>query len=232
MSPLFDCRDEAQLLSGMRQARQAIARGELVVLPTDTVYGVAADAFTPAAVQRLLDAKGRSRQSPPPVLVPGLTTLEALVETVPPAVRDLVEALWPGGLTIVLPAQPSLAWDLGETRGTVAVRMPAHRLALALLEETGPLAVSSANLTGQAAALTAAAARDMLGDSVSAYLDDGPPETGLASTIIDATSLVTGDEPVVRVLRHGAVSRESLREVLGDLLEPDPPEHAPQEPAE
>lgn len=115
MSPLFDCRDEAQLLSGMRQARQAIARGELVVLPTDTVYGVAADAFTPAAVQRLLDAKGRSRQSPPPVLVPGLTTLEALVETVPPAVRDLVEALWPGGLTIVLPAQPSLAWDLGET---------------------------------------------------------------------------------------------------------------------
>ena len=232
MSPLFDCRDEAQLLSGMRQARQAIARGELVVLPTDTVYGVAADAFAPAAVQRLLDAKGRGRQHPPPVLVPGVTTLEALVESVPPAVRELVEALWPGGLTIVLPAQPSLAWDLGETRGTVAVRMPAHRFALALLEETGPLAVSSANLTGRAAALTADAARDMLGDSVAVYLDDGPPETGLASTIIDATSLVTEDEPVVRVLRHGAVSRQSLREVLGDLLEPDPPEEAPQEPAE
>jgi tRNA threonylcarbamoyl adenosine modification protein (Sua5/YciO/YrdC/YwlC family) len=229
MSPLFDCRDDAQLLSGMRQARQAVARGELVVLPTDTVYGVAADAFSPSAVQRLLDAKGRGRQSPPPVLVPGVTTLEALVETVPPTVRALIDSFWPGGLTIVLPAQPSLAWDLGETRGTVAVRMPAHRFALALLEETGPLAVSSANLTGQAAALTADAARDMLGDAVAVYLDDGPPETGLASTIVDVTSLVTEDEPMVRVLRDGAVSRDRLREVLGDLLEPDPPEHAPQE---
>jgi len=221
MSPLYDCGDESQLLSGMRAARQAIARGELVVMPTDTVYGVAADAFSPAAVQRLLDAKGRGRQSPPPVLVAGVTTLEALVETVPQPVRDLVEQLWPGGLTIVLPMQPSLVWDLGETRGTVAVRMPAHRLALALLEETGPLAVSSANRTGEPAAITASDAEDMLGDSVAVYLEDGPSDTGIASTIIDATSLVTGDEPMVRVLRDGAVTREQLRAILGDLLEPD-----------
>lgn len=221
MSPLYDCGDEAQLLTGMRTARQAIARGELVVMPTDTVYGVAADAFSPAAVQRLLDAKGRGRQSPPPVLVPGVTTLEALVESVPQAVRDLVEEFWPGGLTIVLPMQPSLVWDLGETRGTVAVRMPAHRLALALLEETGPLAVSSANKTGQPAAITATDAEAMLGDSVAVYLDDGISDTGVASTIIDATSLVTGVDPVVRVLRDGAVSRERLRAVIGDLLEPD-----------
>jgi tRNA threonylcarbamoyl adenosine modification protein (Sua5/YciO/YrdC/YwlC family) len=221
MSPLYDCGDEAQLLSAMRTARQAIARGELVVMPTDTVYGVAADAFSPAAVQRLLDAKGRGRQSPPPVLVPGVTTLEALVESVPQAVRDLVEEFWPGGLTIVLPVQPSLVWDLGETRGTVAVRMPAHRLALALLEETGPLAVSSANKTGQPAAISATDAEGMLGDSVAVYLDDGISETGVASTIIDATSLVTGIDPVVRVLRDGAVTRERLRAVLGDLLEPD-----------
>ena len=221
MSPLYDCGDESQLLSGMRAARQAIARGELVVMPTDTVYGVAADAFSPAAVQRLLDAKGRGRQSPPPVLVAGVTTLEALVETVPQAVRDLVEQLWPGGLTIVLPMQPSLVWDLGETRGTVAVRMPAHRLALALLEETGPLAVSSANRTGEPAAITASDAEDMLGDSVAVYLEDGPSDTGIASTIIDATSLVTGDEPMVRVLRDGAVTRDQLRAILGDLLEPD-----------
>lgn len=221
MSPLYDCGDEAQLLTGMRTARQAIARGELVVMPTDTVYGVAADAFSPAAVQRLLDAKGRGRQSPPPVLVPGVTTLEALVQSVPQAVRDLVEEFWPGGLTIVLPVQPSLVWDLGETRGTVAVRMPAHRLALALLEETGPLAVSSANKTGQPAAITATDAEAMLGDSVAVYLDDGISDTGVASTIIDATSLVTGIDPVVRVLRDGAVTRERLREVIGDLLEPD-----------
>src|SRR6188474_3609356 len=155
MSPVFDCRDEAQLLAGMRQARQAIGRGELVVLPTDTVYGIAADAFDPRAVARLLEAKGRDRQSPPPVLVAGLTTLRALVAEVPEPVERLVEAFWPGGLTIVLPAQPSLAWDLGDTHGTVAVRMPADRIALELLEETGPLAVSSANLTGQSAAVRA-----------------------------------------------------------------------------
>jgi tRNA threonylcarbamoyl adenosine modification protein (Sua5/YciO/YrdC/YwlC family) len=222
MSPIFDCRDEAQLLTGMRQARQAIGRGELVVLPTDTVYGVAADAFSAKAVQRLLDAKGRTRQSPPPVLVAGLTTLRALVAEVPEPVERLVEAFWPGGLTIVLPAQPSLAWDLGDTHGTVAVRMPAHRLALELLEETGPLAVSSANLTGKAAGITAEDSEGMLGDSVAVYLSDGPSATGVASTIVDATSLVGGESPVVRVLREGAVDRDRLREVLGELLEPDP----------
>ena len=180
MSPIFDCRDEAQLLTGMRQARQAISRGELVVIPTDTVYGVAADAFDHQAVARLLAAKGRGRQSPPPVLVAGLTTLRALVAEVPEPVEQLVEEFWPGGLTIVLPAQPSLSWDLGETRGTVAVRMPAHRIALELLEETGPLAVSSANLTGMAAGITAEDAQGMLQDSVAVYLGDGPSKTGIA----------------------------------------------------
>lgn len=222
MSPIFDCRDEAQLLTGMRQARQAIGRGELVVIPTDTVYGVAADAFDAKAVERLLAAKGRGRQSPPPVLVAGITTLRALVADVPEPVERLVEAFWPGGLTIVLPAQPSLSWDLGDTNGTVAVRMPEHRIALELLEETGPLAVSSANLTGMAAGITAEDAEGMLKDSVAVYLSDGPSKTGIASTIIDATSLVGGAEPLVRVLREGAVDRARLREVLGDLLEPDP----------
>ena len=222
MSPVFDCRDEAQLLAGMRQARQAIGRGELVVLPTDTVYGVAADAFSARAVAGLLEAKGRGRQSPPPVLVAGIATLRALVAEVPEPVERLVEAFWPGGLTIVLPSQPSLSWDLGDTFGTVAVRMPANNLALELLEETGPLAVSSANLTGQSAAITASHAKDMLGDSVAVYLDGGPSETGVASTIVDATSLVGDSAAVVRVLREGAVSREALREVLGDLLEADP----------
>ena len=231
MSPIFDCRDEAELLSGMRQARQAIGRGELVVMPTDTVYGVAADAFDAKAVGRLLAAKGRGRQSPPPVLVAGLTTLRALVAEVPEPIERLVEAFWPGGLTIVLPAQPSLSWDLGDTHGTVAVRMPAHRIALELLEETGPLAVSSANLTGMAAGITAEDAQGMLGDSVAVYLSDGPSKTGIASTIIDATSLVGGDQPLIRVLREGAVDRAALREVLGDLLEPDPEPGYPVVPA-
>ncbi|MBA8816529.1 tRNA threonylcarbamoyl adenosine modification protein (Sua5/YciO/YrdC/YwlC family) [Microbacterium halimionae] len=222
MSSLFDCRDDAQLLAGMRRARQAIARGELIVVPTDTVYGVAADAFSPAAVARLLAAKGRGRQSPPPVLVPGINTLRALASEVPEAVERLVEEFWPGGLTIVLPAQPSLSWDLGDTHGTVAVRMPAHPMVLELLEETGPLAVSSANLTGKAAAIEAADAEKMLGESVAVYLNDGPSTTGIPSTIIDATGLAHGAERKVRVLREGVVDRDALRRILGDLLEADP----------
>ncbi|PKI91950.1 threonylcarbamoyl-AMP synthase [Actinomycetales bacterium SN12] len=224
MSTVFDCRDDAQILAGMRHARQAIARGELVVLPTDTVYGIAADAFSPAAVQRLLDAKGRGRDMPPPVLVAGQDMLTALVETVPAPVQKLVDAFWPGGLTIVLPAQPSLTWDLGETKGTVAVRMPDRRIALELLAETGPLAVSSANLSGRDAAIIASDAQTMLGDSVAVYLEEGYSETGVPSTIVDATSLVAspeGEAPMVRILRAGAVTREQLSEVLGDLLEPE-----------
>jgi L-threonylcarbamoyladenylate synthase len=221
MSPVYDCRDEAELLAGMRHARQALSRGELVVLPTDTVYGIAADAFNARAVAALLAAKGRGRQQPPPVLVAGVSTLRALVAEVPEAVDRLVEEFWPGGLTIVLPSQPSLSWDLGETHGTVAVRMPAHNIALELLEETGPLAVSSANRTGMPAAVTIDQARDMLGDSVAVYLDAGPSATGVASTIVDATRLVGAAERLVGVLREGAVSRERLRDVLGDLLEHD-----------
>ncbi|MFS0912362.1 L-threonylcarbamoyladenylate synthase [Microbacterium sp. 179-I 3D2 NHS] len=226
MTTIFDCRDEAQLLAGMRHARQAIGRGDLIVIPTDTVYGIAADAFSATAVQRLLDAKGRGRDQPPPVLIGSTDTLSALAESVPEAVQRLVEAFWPGGLTIVLPAQPSLVWDLGETRGTVAVRMPEGRVALELLAETGPLAVSSANLTGQAAAISAHDAERMLGDSVAVYLDDGMSKDGVASTIVDATSLVRradGERGEVRILRQGVVSRSQLLEVLGDLLEAEEP---------
>ena len=160
MATIFDCSDSGALLTGMRLARGAIGRGELVVMPTDTVYGVAADAFDPVAVQRLLDAKGRTRQSPPPVLIPGIPTLDALTEEVPPEIRRLVEIFWPGALTVILPARSSLQWDLGDTGGTVALRMPANAYALELLAETGPLAVSSANLTGQPAATTAQEAEE------------------------------------------------------------------------
>jgi tRNA threonylcarbamoyl adenosine modification protein (Sua5/YciO/YrdC/YwlC family) len=212
MATIHDCSDPNELLTGMRLARVAIGRGELVVLPTDTVYGVAADAFSATAVQRLLDAKGRTRQSPPPVLIPGIPTLDALASEVPDQVRALVSAFWPGGLTIILPARDSLQWDLGDTSGTVALRMPNNRVALELLSETGPLAVSSANLTGQPAATTAESAREMLGDSVSVYLDGG---TGGAagSTIVDATGLLReGGE--LKIVRHGVVSDEAIAEAI------------------
>lgn len=226
MSTTYTTASDEERETAIEAAAQAVQRGGLVVLPTDTVYGIGADAFNAAAVGRLLAAKGRGRQQPPPVLVAGRTTMQALVAEVPAAVERLVEEFWPGGLTIVLPSQPSLTWDLGDTHGTVAVRMPAHPLALELLEETGPLAVSSANLTGQAAAVTAFDAEAMLGDSVSVYLDAGPSLTGVASTIVDATTLVGGAEPVIRVLREGAIGRDRLREVVGELLEPDPADDA------
>jgi tRNA threonylcarbamoyl adenosine modification protein (Sua5/YciO/YrdC/YwlC family) len=218
---IYDCSVDAALLTGMRLARAAIGRGELVVIPTDTVYGVAADAFSPAAVARLLAAKGRERTAPPPVLIPGIETLEALAETVPDAVRALVAEFWPGGLTVILPARESLAWDLGETRGTVALRVPSNRVALELLAETGPLAVSSANLTGRPAAMTAADAEAMLGDSVAVYLDDGPAgenyhgfDAGTGSTIVDATSLVRATGKL-RIVRSGVIEDAAIREIVG-----------------
>ncbi|RGE21082.1 L-threonylcarbamoyladenylate synthase [Leucobacter sp. wl10] len=214
MAEVFDCSDGFQLLSGVRTARRAIGRGELAVIPTDTVYGVAADAFAPEAVQRLLDAKGRGRQSPPPVLIPNTGTLAALAAEVPAPLTLLAETFWPGALTIIVRANPSLSWDLGETGGTVALRIPNHPLALELLEETGPLAVSSANRTGEPAGRTAEAAREMLGDAVAVYLEAGEAEgDGLASTIVDATGLAEeGGE--LRVLREGGVSREAIAELL------------------
>ena len=213
MASIYDCSVEAELLTGMRLARVAIGRGDLVVVPTDTVYGLAADAFNPAAVQKLIDAKGRTRQSPPPVLIPGIPTLDALAETVPDEVRALVKKFWPGALTIILPAQSSLQWDLGETRGTVALRMPSNRIVLELLSETGPLAVSSANLTGQPAAVTAAAAQMMLGETVSIYLDDGEGGT-VSSTIVDATALAL-PQGKLRIVREGAISADEIRAIVG-----------------
>ncbi len=220
MAALFHCSDSTELLTGMRRARAAIGRGELVVIPTDTVYGVAADAFTPSAVQALLDAKGRGRTSPPPVLVPGIAALDALAESVPPEVRDLVAAFWPGGLTIILQARASLSWDLGETQGTVALRMPSNRVALELLEDTGPLAVSSANRTGEPAAATAQDAIAALGDSVAVYLDDGlvgqehdgAPDPG--STIVDATGL-TRPDGLLRIVRHGVIPDQAIIDLVG-----------------
>jgi len=216
----YDTSAPAELLTGMRLARQTIGRGELVVIPTDTVYGVAADAFAPAAVARLLEAKGRGRTAPPPVLIPGIPTLDALAEVVPDEVRALVAKFWPGGLTVIVRARPTLSWDLGETRGTVALRMPSDPIALELLAETGPLAVSSANTTGEPAATTVAEAEEMLGDAVAVYLDAGPvgeryagdPRAG--STIVDATGL---ESPAgkLRIVRHGVIPDDEIVAIVG-----------------
>jgi L-threonylcarbamoyladenylate synthase len=207
MSARYDCKDGAQRAAGITEATAVLRKGELAVMPTDTVYGVAADAFTPEAVTALLTAKGRGRQMPPPVLVGSRRAALALVEDVSTVGNDLIDEFWPGGLTLVFRAARSLVWDLGDTMGTVAVRMPLQPVALDLLRETGPLAVSSANLTGSPPATTAADAEAQLGDAVSVYLEDGPCAGDVSSTIVDLTG------PVPRLLRRGVVPVRRLRAV-------------------
>jgi tRNA threonylcarbamoyl adenosine modification protein (Sua5/YciO/YrdC/YwlC family) len=214
MSDIFDCADETQRAAGLAAATASVLRGALVVLPTDTVYGIGADAFRATAVASLLGAKGRGREMPPPVLVGSVRAASALVEDLGPFGQQLIDEFWPGGLTLICRASRSLKWDLGDTKGTVAVRMPDNRVALDLLAQTGPMAVSSANLTGSPAATTAEGAREQLGDLVEVYLDGGRCETDIPSTIVD----LTDDMP--RLLRSGAVPIGRLREVAAVAMDP------------
>ncbi|GIH29268.1 threonylcarbamoyl-AMP synthase [Acrocarpospora phusangensis] len=205
------CANPGERASGLIDAASAVRGGELVVLPTDTVYGIGADAFTPSAVTALLEAKGRGRDMPVPVLVGTVRAANALVEGLGSYGQDLIDAFWPGPLTLICRVNRSLTWDLGETKGTVALRMPLHGVALDLLKETGPMAVSSANRSGAEPATTAAEAEEQLGESVSVYLDGGPCDDNVPSTILDLTTAVP------RVLRQGAIPADKLKAVVGYL---------------
>lgn len=215
----YNCTNEAQRADGLAHAQKAIAAKQVIVMPTDTVYGIAADAFSPQAVATLLAAKGRGRNMPPPVLIPRIGTMEGLAVEISDDARKLAEKYWPGPLTLIFHAQPTLTWDLGDTVGTVALRVPDDQLALDLLTITGPLAVSSANRTGQAAAQTASEARTQLAESVEVYLEGGfrPLEgtDGTPSTIVDATGLR------LRVVREGAVSLEEIQRMIPSALGAD-----------
>jgi L-threonylcarbamoyladenylate synthase len=208
MSARYDCADTQQRDEGLVAAVTAVQEGQLVVLPTDTVYGVGADAFNAEAVSALLAAKGRGRSMPPPVLVGSVAAAAALAESLGAFGQDLIDEFWPGPLTLIFRASPTLMWDLGDTLGTVAVRMPLHPIALDLLRRTGPMAVSSANKHGLPAATTADEALAQLGDEVSVYLDGGPCADNVPSTILD----LTGSVP--RMLRAGALSVDDLRKVV------------------
>ncbi|WP_106507039.1 L-threonylcarbamoyladenylate synthase [Brachybacterium timonense] len=223
---VHDTRDDDTREQALEAAVEAVRDGRLIVLPTDTVYGIGADAFAPEAVQALLDAKGRGRDTPPPVLVGDPAVLMALAVDVPEVAERLAEEFWPGPLTLILTAQPSLTWDLGETRGTVALRMPEDEVALELLRRTGPLAVSSANRHGRPAAQTVLDAATQLGDAVDVYLDGGTTVLGASSTIID----MTVDPP--EIVRDGALSRERIIEVLGDIFTQPEPEDETADPEE
>ncbi len=212
---MLDCTDPELRANSIGTAARAVTAGSVVVLPTDTLYGIGADAFNSEAVTALLAAKGRGRDMPVPVLVGSWSTIDGLVSWVSPDARKLIEAFWPGGLTLVVEHAPSLAWDLGDSRGTVAIRMPLHPVALELLAQTGPMAVSSANRSSMPPATTVQQAYDQLGESVSVYLDGGEVPVGKASTIVDLTS------DVPRILRAGAISVEALRTVVDNIAAED-----------
>lgn len=213
MRETYDCLDPQRREEGIRAAADAVRAGRCVVLPTDTVYGIGCDAFNNDAVATLLATKHRGPDMPVPVLVGSWVTIQGLVREFTETAKTLVEAFWPGGLSIVVPEAPSLPWNLGDTRGTVLLRMPNQPLALELLQEIGPMAVSSANISGNPPATTAAQARQQFGDAVGLYLDGGEAEVGKPSTIVD----LSGQAPVI--LREGAISAERIGEVLG--LDPE-----------
>jgi L-threonylcarbamoyladenylate synthase len=210
--------------AGIERAAKAMREAKLVVTPTDTVHGVAADAFDPDATARIFTAKGRARSHPLPVLVRSQKQLPALTPLVSETLDRLVAAYWPGPLTIVVPCQPQLRWDIGDNDGTVAVRMPLDEVALELIRVVGPLAVTSANRAGQVPGPTAQDALEQLGDAVELYLDDGPRTAATPSTIVD----VTRREPYV--LREGVLpSAEVLGVARGEI---DPFAVTPPPPAE
>jgi L-threonylcarbamoyladenylate synthase len=226
MSVRYDCADTQQREAGITAAVAAVQAGGLVVLPTDTVYGIGADAFQPAAVSALLASKGRGRNMPPPVLVGSVRAAAALAEALGAFGQDLIDEFWPGPLTLVFRASPTLQWDLGDTLGTVAVRMPLHPVALELLRQTGPMAVSSANRHGSPPATTAAEAESQLGSAVGVYLDGGPCADNVPSTILDLTGTVP------RMLRTGALSADQLRKVVPVIDQSPPADAGDVKPAE
>lgn len=206
---IFNCADAQQREDGLAIAVKAAKSGRLVVMPTDTLYGLGCDAFDNDAVANLLATKQRGPDMPVPVLVGSWDTVRGLVASYPDSSKTLVEAFWPGGLSIVVPQAPSLPWNLGDTRGTVMLRMPLHPIAIELLREVGPMAVSSANISGQKPPTTALAAKQQLGKAVTVYLDGGEAAIGTPSTIIDLSQA----HPYL--LREGAISAERIGEVLG-----------------
>lgn len=209
MSQRVDATDPYNREDAITAAVSAVKGGRLVVLPTDTVYGIGCDAFDNEAVNALLRAKHRGPDMPVPVLVGSWSTVQGLVRDYSFTMRRLVEAFWPGGLSIVVHQAPSLPWNLGDTRGTVMLRMPMHPVAIDLLNQTGPMAVSSANISGQPPATNVEMAENQLGDDVAVYMDGGEATIGEASTIVDLSS----GKP--RILREGATTAEKIGEVLG-----------------
>ena len=210
--PRFSCDDPAERARGIARAITAASRHQLVVIPTETSYAVACDAFSPRGVERLNEAKGRHPREPLPVMVGSLKAAKAIMGTLYPQGEALIEGFWPGPLTAVVPQQTTLTWDIGGDTSVVAVRMPLHPVALEVLQGVGPMVVVTANRAGEPVPLTCDEAQAQLDTSVTVYLDSGLRPVGEPSTVVDLTER----EPAV--LRPGAFSEVELRTVAPDLI--------------
>lgn len=208
---MIDCQD-GWTQASLEHCVGLLSNGAIAVLPTDTVYGIGCDADNPNAVMRVLAAKGRGRQMPPPVLVSSHDHIRQLCVDIPQSAFALADAYWPGALTIILTARPDLGWDLGETGGTLALRMPDHAHTLKLLDTFGPLAVTSANMTGMPPATKCQQAVEYFGDGVDLYIDAGPATGGVASTIIDFA------HGAPRIIREGAIEADQIVAFLGQEI--------------
>jgi tRNA threonylcarbamoyl adenosine modification protein (Sua5/YciO/YrdC/YwlC family) len=194
-------------------ALAAVRRGDLVLMPTESVYAIATDAFSRRGVAAMRDAKGYDDSVPLPVMVGARATVAGIAARVPDDARALMDAFWPGSLTLLLAPQPTLAWDLAGD-APLAIRMPLHPVALALLGQSGPLVATTANQPGMPAPADVDDAVTQLGDAIGLALDAGDlsDDEPLPSTVVD----VTGDQP--RVVRIGAIPVDQLRRVCPHVL--------------
>jgi L-threonylcarbamoyladenylate synthase len=193
--------------NSLKEALLVIQSGGLVAFPTDTVYGLAADLRSLAAIDRIYQAKGRDMAKAIPVLIGKKDHLDQVAASVPESARRLADKFWPGGLTLIVPKLPDLPENLSSTP-TVAVRMPDYEPVLTVLQHCGPLAVTSANLSGQSNPLSAEDVLSQLDTRIDLVLDGGKVTGGIPSTIVDCSV-----EPPV-IIRHGAISDEDIMAAL------------------
>lgn len=198
--------------AALNEAAALLRRGEVVALPTETVYGLAANALDPAAVTKIFEAKGRPQDNPLIVHLSSFEEIPPLVARIPDAARTLADRFWPGPLTLIFPKSPRIPPQTSGGLDTVAIRLPAHPVAREVIARCGlPLAAPSANRSGSPSPTTAAHVRDDLDGRIAAIVDGGPCEVGVESTVLD----LTGGTP--RLLRPGGITLEMLRAAVGEV---------------
>lgn len=191
---------------------EILKSGEVIAYPTETFYGLGADAFNPAAVDRIFDIKGRDQKNPIPLIIGRIEMLQGLVADIPGNAMSLIEKFWPGPLTLVFSATASINPALTGGTGKIGIRLSSHPLARRLSEEiSGPLTATSANLSGAAECISAAEAARGLNDRISTVVDGGETPGGKGSTVID----ITVSPP--KIYRHGAVPAEAIECTLGRI---------------